>query len=71
MDCIYSDEEDRILYIEPDECIDCAVCVSTCPAGAIFADDDTPAESMTFLAINALWFEDKDAVRKKVDAFSA
>jgi len=71
VDCIHADEEDRILYIEPNECIDCAVCVSACPVGAIFADDDTPAESADFLGINALWFDDKDAARKKVDAFGA
>jgi NAD-dependent dihydropyrimidine dehydrogenase PreA subunit len=70
VDCIHSDEEDRILYIEPEECIDCAVCVSACPVGAIFADDDTPPESAAFLDINALWFKDKDAARAKVNEFT-
>jgi ferredoxin len=71
VDCIHTDEVDRILYIEPAECIDCAVCVSACPVGAIFADDDTPPESADFLGINALWFKDKEAARKKVSEFAA
>ena len=68
VDCIHTTDDDRMLYIEPAECIDCAVCVSACPVGAIFSDEDTPAESEAFKEINALWFEDQAAARAKVEA---
>ena len=68
VDCIHTTDDDRMLYIEPAECIDCAVCVSACPVGAIFSDEDTPAESEAFKEINALWFEDQTAARAKVEA---
>ena len=33
-----------MLYIHPDECIDCGACVPACPVEAIFALDETPHE---------------------------
>jgi ferredoxin len=38
VDCFY--EADNFLAIDPDECIDCGVCVPECPADAIVADVD-------------------------------
>ena len=70
VDCIYTEDDDRMCYIEPDECIDCAVCEAACPVGAIFRDDDVPREAASFTAINELWFSDKDAARAQVDAFA-
>ncbi|SVE39356.1 uncharacterized protein METZ01_LOCUS492210 [marine metagenome] len=68
VDCIYFDEgEDRMLYIQPDECIDCGACEPACPVTAIFAEDDVPAEEEAYVAINVDWFEDKAAVRAKVN----
>jgi NAD-dependent dihydropyrimidine dehydrogenase PreA subunit len=66
VDCIYAEDEDRICYIEPEACIDCAVCLSACPVGAIFTADTTPAASLDFLEINKLWFTDKEQARAKV-----
>ena len=42
VDCIY--EGETMLYIHPDECIDCGACEPVCPVKAIFAEDETPAE---------------------------
>lgn len=70
VDCIYVEADDRICYIHPDECIDCAVCESACPVGAIFKDDEVPREAAEFTKINMLWFEDKDAARAEVQAFA-
>jgi NAD-dependent dihydropyrimidine dehydrogenase PreA subunit len=56
VDCIY--EGPRMLYIHPDECIDCAACEPVCPVTAIFSDDDVPAEWKPFEKINAEWFGD-------------
>ncbi len=68
VDCIYFEDDDRMCYVEPDECIDCAVCEAACPVGAIFKDADVPNEATAFTEINALWFNDKEAARAKVDA---
>lgn len=46
-------EGSNFLVIDPDECIDCAVCVPECPAGAIFAEEDTPSDQLDFIRINA------------------
>lgn len=67
VDCIYIEDEDRMCYVHPEECIDCAACESACPVGAIFADTDVPSESTEFTAINVQWFEDKEATRARVN----
>lgn len=46
-------EGPNFLVIDPDECIDCTLCVSECPAEAIFAEDDVPAGQQQFVALNA------------------
>lgn len=46
-------EGPNFLVIDPDECIDCAVCVPECPANAIFAEEDLPEEMQGFIALNA------------------
>ena len=43
----------NMLVIDPDECIDCTLCVPECPANAIYAEDDVPAGQEQFLALNA------------------
>ena len=69
VDCIHDDGDvDQILYIDPDECIDCGACEPACPVNAIFAEDDVPDAQKPFTEINALWFKDKDAARAKVAA---
>ena len=49
----------NFLVIDPDECIDCAVCVPECPVDAIYAEEDLPADQMEFIQINrnlaAVW----------------
>jgi len=67
VDCIHFDEGvDKLLYIDPDECIDCGACEPACPVSAIYAEDDVPDEESAFTEINALWYSDKDAARAKV-----
>ena len=46
-------EGPNFLVIDPDECIDCAVCVPECPVNAIFAEDDVPGDQQHFTALNA------------------
>jgi len=46
-------EGPNMLVIDPDECIDCTLCVAECPVEAIFAEDDVPAPQKEFIAMNA------------------
>ena len=50
VDCIY--EADRMYYINPDECIDCAACEPVCPVAAIFAEDAVPGDQQNYIEIN-------------------
>ncbi|MEI7555635.1 ferredoxin family protein [Candidatus Chlorohelix sp.] len=67
VDCIYSDENDRSLFINPDECIDCGACEPECPVSAIFAEEEVPDKSKAFPGINKLYFTDKAAARAQLD----
>jgi ferredoxin len=51
VDCFV--EGPNFLAINPDECIDCTLCVAECPAEAIFAEDDVPADQQQFIELNA------------------
>jgi ferredoxin len=54
VDCIY--EGDRMLYIQPDECVDCGACEPVCPVEAIYYEDDVPSEHKAFTAANSDFF---------------
>ena len=45
-------EGPNFLVIDPDECIDCAVCIPECPANAIYAEEDVQ-DQLNFIALNA------------------
>jgi ferredoxin len=51
VDCFYQD--DMMLYIHPNECIDCDACIPVCPVEAIFRDVNVPAEWTSFTLLNA------------------
>jgi ferredoxin len=51
VDCFY--EGPNFLVIDPDECIDCALCEPECPAEAIFSEDELPADQVQFVELNA------------------
>ena len=68
VDCIHEEEgQDRKLYIDPDECIDCGACEPVCPVTAIFAEDDVPDDQKEYLELDANWYKDKDAVRARIN----
>ncbi|WP_067428859.1 ferredoxin [Nocardioides jensenii] len=54
VDCIY--EGKRMLYIHPDECVDCGACEPVCPVEAVFYEDDVPEELVHCVEINASFF---------------
>ena len=51
VDCFH--EGPNILVIDPDECIDCTLCVAECPVNAIYAEDDLPENQKQFTQLNA------------------
>ncbi len=51
VNCFYGDG--NMLYINPDECIDCDACVPACPVEAIFSLDDVPGNMKQWIAVNA------------------
>ena len=59
VDCIHPRKDEpefattEMLYIHPDECIDCGACVPACPVEAIFALDETPDKWQNFIETNA------------------
>ena len=50
VDCFH--EGPNMLVIDPDECIDCNLCVPECPVDAIVAEDDLPENQKNFLQLN-------------------
>ena len=46
-------KEEDSLYIDPEECIDCALCEPECPVDAIFSEDELPDDQIEFIEINA------------------
>jgi ferredoxin len=65
VDCIHprKDEADfepeKMLYIDPDTCIDCGLCIDECPVKAIFTEDDVPEQWKQYIQINADWYKAK------------
>ena len=55
VDCIY--EGGRMMYIHPDECIECGACEAACPVSAIWYSEDLTADGDEFLAANASFFD--------------
>lgn len=46
-------EGPNMLVIDPDECIDCAVCIPECPVEAIVAEEDVPKGQEAYIELNA------------------
>jgi ferredoxin len=51
MECFY--EDGSMLYIDPQNCIDCQACTPECPVEAIYQDVDVPTNWAHFIALNA------------------
>lgn len=78
VDCRYTDcaevcpveafhQGERMLYINPDTCIDCDACVPACPVSAIYPEDEVPAKWERFTAINADECEQYPVIAEKQD----
>ena len=54
VDCIYEGKQQ--FYINPEECIDCGVCVPECPEKAIYPADEVPEKWIHDIVINYEFF---------------
>jgi ferredoxin len=72
VDCIHPRKDEpefeaaTMLYIHPDECIDCGACVPACPVAAIYDSvDSTPGSQKALIEANAVFRAgDAEAVAK-------
>jgi NAD-dependent dihydropyrimidine dehydrogenase PreA subunit len=62
VDCIHPRKDEpefattRMLYIHPDECIDCGACVPACPVAAIYdGPEATPSSQKSLIEANAIY----------------
>jgi ferredoxin len=63
VDCIHPTQDEpgfaeaAMLYIDPEECIDCDACVEACPVDAIFPEDLLPEQWADFAERNAAYYK--------------
>jgi NAD-dependent dihydropyrimidine dehydrogenase PreA subunit len=68
VDCIYADDEnDRMLFIHPDQCIACSLCEIACARGAIFNEENVPLQWQPFIGINRLYFENRTEAQAQIN----
>lgn len=69
VDCIHprtdEDKSEKMLYINPDECIDCGACVPACPVAAIFPEDELKEEWKHYKEMNADYYKDPASFEAK------
>ena len=66
VDCIYKAPDEKagkMLYIHPEECIDCGACVEPCPVQAIFPADELPEKWKFYIEVNKNFFPEKDEAK--------
>ena len=75
VDCIHPRKDEpefdttKMLFIHPDECIDCGACVPACPVSAIYdSHDSTPNSQKTLIAANDVYRSGEPDAVAKADA---
>ena len=63
VECFHGDDE--MLYIDPEECIDCGACVPECPVEAIYDEAQLPDDKSDWLQVNADKAKDLPVVTEK------
>ena len=66
VDCFHADDE--MLYIDPNECIDCGACVPECPVEAIYDEAQLPEELNHWIQVNADKSPSLPVINQKQDA---
>jgi ferredoxin len=67
VDCFHGDDE--MLYIDPNECIDCGACVPECPVEAIFDETQLPDDKKQWITTNAEKSTGLPVINSKQDPF--
>ncbi len=52
-------EAEKMLFIDPETCIDCGACEPECPVEAIFEEEYVPDQWKDYIKINADWYANK------------
>jgi ferredoxin len=65
VDCFH--EAEKILYIDPNECIDCGLCIPECPVNAIYAEEEVPDPWKRFIELNAAEAGKLPVINRKKD----
>ncbi|UTH72669.1 ferredoxin FdxA [Chromobacterium sp. IIBBL 290-4] len=60
-------EGPNFLAIDPEECIDCSLCVAECPVGAIYPEDDVPKGQEHFIPLNAELAKNWPSISNRID----
>ena len=66
VECFY--EGEQMLYIHPEECIDCTLCEPECPVEAIYSEDELPGAQAHFLELNAELAQNWPVITEMIDA---
>jgi ferredoxin len=75
VDCIHPRKDEpefetvTMLYIHPEECIDCGACVPACPVSAIYdSHDSTPSSQKDLIAANDAYRSGEAAAVARAEA---
>src|SRR3954468_18288901 len=79
VDCKYTDcvtvcpvdafhEGDRMVYINPDTCVNCDACVAACPVHAIYSEENLPSQYQPYIQINTDGSTAHPIINRKKDA---
>jgi NAD-dependent dihydropyrimidine dehydrogenase PreA subunit len=75
VDCIHPRKDEAefaqatMLYIHPEECIDCGACVPACPVAAIYESiDATPSHQKDLIEANAVYRNGDEATMAAAEA---
>ena len=49
-------KHEKMVYIDPESCIDCGLCVDECPSNAVFPEEDLPDKWKSYAERNAEYF---------------
>ncbi len=60
-------EGKNFLVIDPDECIDCNLCVPSCPVEAIYPEDEVPEKFESYIELNATLAKEWPVIDHKKD----
>lgn len=66
VDCFYEITEPyRMVVIDPEACVDCAICEVVCPVNAIYRDTEVPEPYRKWVVLNRELFPKGESISKK------